>query len=141
MTSQCSLPYARDCPVHQLRSWESIVSMTRVCAGRGSIPGRCNLSLSICNVYTPSVKPPHSWSVGTVDAFPDVITVHSPSSGLEVRVSEYKPPIPPKSPRRALGVSNVSAEFDWQYCIQYIGKCLLFCVINMSGVCLERSGN
>jgi hypothetical protein len=59
--------------------------MTRVWAGRGSIPGRGNLSLSICNVFTPFLEPPFSWSVGTVDAFPNNTAVHSPSSGLEVK--------------------------------------------------------
>jgi hypothetical protein len=59
--------------------------MTRVLVGRGSIPCRGNLSLSICNVFTPFLKPPFSWSVGTVDAFPDDTAVHCPSSGLEVK--------------------------------------------------------
>ena len=45
-----------------------------------SIPGRDRLSLSKC-VYT-VFEAPFSSSVGTVDAFPDVTAVHSPS-GLE----------------------------------------------------------
>jgi hypothetical protein len=59
--------------------------MTRVLVGRGSTPGRGNLSLSVCNVFTPLLKAPFSWSVGTVDAFPIDTAVHSPSSGLEVK--------------------------------------------------------
>jgi len=73
MTSQGSLPYTR-----AALYISCVVGMTTVWAGRGSIPGRDNLSLFKCvyNVF--------SWSVGTVDAFPDDTAVHSPSC-LEVK--------------------------------------------------------
>ena len=59
------------------------------------------------------------------------------NSGFKgLRVNGCKPPILRKP---ALAVSNVSTEFDCQYCINCVIEYLMFYVTDMSGVCLERS--